>query len=310
MFNKTQTMNLGGNSVVLAFLQSTCVKVFPCGRRRAQIGDTEAYIPFDPEARLNTEANAISHSSLNGFTQNYIKNWGNNTFSIVLNGYLFTITSYSTTNSFGETLTTTLKEVDKTLNVNRIYANIRIEETPLYSAENNLKYNTYILRDQKDSPDSTASADIDLLKDNTADPNRHENYYFSGLSFSSKPITSLYSTKQGSQTVSYADTEGSSKQRVISLCILEKVEDDDTWYIHQPALLPKIEHGDTENSVKLFGDIETTGNIATTGNINTTGTIEAKGIKLGTDSVPSLKLEHNEETGVYQLKFSFEVDNP
>jgi hypothetical protein len=44
----------------LAFINSLNVQAFPCGRRRSEqitSADDKYYIPYDPEARLNTEKN-------------------------------------------------------------------------------------------------------------------------------------------------------------------------------------------------------------------------------------------------------------
>ena len=48
------------NDIDLTFIKSTCIQAYPCGRRRIpdQTAETAGFrIPFDPEARLNTEAN-------------------------------------------------------------------------------------------------------------------------------------------------------------------------------------------------------------------------------------------------------------
>ena len=80
------------------------------------------------------------------------------------------------------------------------------------------------------------------------------NYYFSGLSFSTAPLSGNEGTR--SITNVYDEIDNATlMQRVISLKILEKV--NGVWQIYQPALLPEIEHGDIENSVKvgtLFAD--------------------------------------------------------
>jgi hypothetical protein len=65
--------------VALGFLNSMDINVFPCSRRNSSIieahleGQSHYYFPYDPEARLTTEANKLKESSLNGFTQTYIK---------------------------------------------------------------------------------------------------------------------------------------------------------------------------------------------------------------------------------------------
>ena len=79
----------------LAFLKSTAVKAFPCSRRRSTLIDVDGradtvedryYIPFDPEARLNTESNIRKHSGLNGFKQSYIQEWNDITEYYLLLG--------------------------------------------------------------------------------------------------------------------------------------------------------------------------------------------------------------------------------
>ena len=69
----------------LIFIKSRYIKAFPCSRRRSNLTiDTDGnensvldkyYIPFDPEARLNTEANNRKHSALNGYKQDYLREW-------------------------------------------------------------------------------------------------------------------------------------------------------------------------------------------------------------------------------------------
>jgi hypothetical protein len=79
MFIKQLThSNLDQNKdIKLTFLQSLNVQVYPCGRRRSAVqNDGENYyIPFDPEARLNTEFNNRKLASANGFTESYIDIW-------------------------------------------------------------------------------------------------------------------------------------------------------------------------------------------------------------------------------------------
>ena len=55
------------------FFESIAVQVFPCAYR-GDNGDTTANkLIFDPEAKLNTEANFIkSASGVSGFTKSYI----------------------------------------------------------------------------------------------------------------------------------------------------------------------------------------------------------------------------------------------
>ena len=88
MFHKDTANNL-------VFIESSYIKVFPCGCRKSELvetGATKQYIPIDPEARLNTEANNRKHSGLNGYKQEYLNYWNTNgELSLVLAGYLFNI---------------------------------------------------------------------------------------------------------------------------------------------------------------------------------------------------------------------------
>lgn len=278
MFNETHLSKTNGTE--LTFIKSTNIKAFPCGRRRSEevdkdlnpnTRDDKYHIPFDPEARLNTEANNIKHSGLNGFTQSFIqtKQWDENTSSlnIVLAGYLFTIkleTNYRSPANFGA-------EILKALNVRnstatRIYANILTEELQLFSGEGFNEYTTFVLRNQTNTVNPETC--LDLLNSTTKKSESLEearklaNYYFSGLSFSTAPITEV--TDDSTRSSILAAKDGSTlSQNLVSLCILkrdEKLNDDgevtgySDWCINEPARLPEIEHGDTENSVKL-GDV-------------------------------------------------------
>lgn len=267
-------------AIKLNFMKSLSVSAYPCGRRRSSLlgfGDDAYYIPFDPEARLNTEANNRKHSALNGYTQTYLKNWDINetqTMSLSLGGYLFTIKLTSlinTPNKFGGNVVG---------NGDSIYANICIEETPLFSAHKGMSYDTSVLRNQSRTDYPLTS--LDLLVSNASgaidDPN---NYYFSGLSFSTAPLSGSEGTR--SVTNVYDEIDNATlTQRIISLKILEKV--DGIWQIYQPALLPEIEHGDIENSVKV-------------------GTLFADKIIQNGIDVPSLEVVKVDDK--YQLQFSF-----
>lgn len=313
MFNKIYNYDQSTASVSeisLAFLKSTAVKTFPSGRRRSteidQDGNpnTEAkyYIPFDPEARLNTEANSRKYSSLNGYTQTYLKEWDigsdaegsirNGRILLSLYGYLFDIEliSLKTQADFGAELIRRLKirpqeviesasatEAEKTAaqslideidGKTSIYANIILEDVPLYSSSGTeLEYYTSILRDQLSAGDISPSVSLDLLNiDESNDYNyasNLNNYYFSGLSFSVEPLVNLaenetYNSANITGSRVYGkDSEGNGRtvtfnQQVASLRLLRKV--DGVWEIHQPAFLPKIEHGTTEDSIIVYGD--------------------------------------------------------
>lgn len=223
MFITITNDNGSDNVTRVVFIESSNIKVSPCGKRGTTGEDTEggdsaaenAPSPFDPESRLNTEASNRKRSGINGFTSTFIKNWdSDSTIALVLDGYLFEI---SCSSDFITAITTELQpETDK------IYANILLQEVPLY-ADNELEYKTEILRDQSNANEGSPALSLDLLMG--------EAYYFSGLSFTTAIITP------------------GTDQRAVSLCVLEKK--DNEWKVCQTSFLPKIEHGNSEDSVKI-----------------------------------------------------------
>ena len=252
----------------LTFVASGNIKAYPCGRRRStQIdrdnNDTTTtdryYIPFDPEARLNTEANALKHSGINGYTQTYIKQFNDNDsnlFELALGGYLFSIdlsgkdadgnpVSYSSVDSFVQKLLETL-EADST--VDSIFANILIEDVHLYSGFQ--EYYTGILREQYNIVDAKPEASLDLCKTSgdTANP---DHYYFSGLSFSVAPLAADIDDDAAYRVKPVFVERSSStvQQTYITLRLFKKY--DAVWQLYQQALLPKISHGEDENSVNI-----------------------------------------------------------
>lgn len=277
------------NGILLAFLKSLNVQVYPCGNRRSTLINTNNvddsyYIPFDPEAKLNTEANSKKISGLNGFTQTFLNKWDENfgELSLVIAGYFFNIKLDADYRSPNEFATKLLDENDSS---EAIYANIRIEETPLFSSSDSAYY-TGILVSQTNSSDTLGS--IDVLRSDTetfVNENLSENYYFSGLSFSTTPLSSNYPVVE----CIYLDDR--PHQQTMSLKLLEKK--DGVWQINQRALLPKVEHGEAEDSVKI--DNLEVDNI-------TVDTITAQKIVQDGKDVPVIALE--EKNGAWQLQIS------
>lgn len=268
------------NSIWLAFIKSLNVSVYPCGRRRSTLIDADMsggtiddryYIPFDPEARLNTEFNNRRHTSINGFKQSFITSWDeeNALFSFVIGGYSFSLSlndkltsSNDLINDFG---TEVIKEITNISKENidkfdKIYANIKLEEIPLYTRDDgSLKYNTWILRNQSGSDLALTSLDlpysVNISKDDSFSRNSNtDEYYFSGLSFSTEPITEKLLDEVTNKALTYSDkyiTSGIRPQQEISLCILAK-NAEGLWRPYEPAKLPYVEHGATENSVEVI----------------------------------------------------------
>jgi hypothetical protein len=299
MFIKTRVDTINEAQLVRAFVKSLNVQAFPCGRRRStkiekDLNDsqatssvTEYRIPFDPEARLNTEANNRKYSSINGYTQTYLSSWnkdGDNKLSMAIAGYLFNIslpTEYVQEQSFGEevlqAIVTKYKALDQEFDFkafiaehSHIYANIVIQDTKLFSGFQN--YYTGVLQSQ--SPEAEMVV-LDLLIEDS-DPEQVDNYYFSGLSFSASPLTD-------EEGVRSEQISRDSRQAIFSLCILERV--DGTWKVPEASKLPKVEHGPTEDSV-VVGDLYT-GGLYITGDAST----------FSVDAYGDINLKANEELG-------------
>jgi hypothetical protein len=302
MFNEKHPSSTE-NGMLLAFLKSLNVQAYPCGNRRSTLIETDSvdnsyYIPFDPEAKLNTEANTKKMSGLNGYTQTFLNKWDENLceLSLVIAGYYFNIklaTGWESPNTFATKLLEVLSS--KNSSSDAIYANIRIEETPLFSSTD-LAYSTSILAGQA-SVDSNNLGSIDMLRspaenETNVDEKDVENYYFSGISFSTSPLSSNYSDPE------LFFVGDKLHQQTISLKLLQKV--DDVWQINQSALLPKIEHGDTEDSVKI--------NNLEVNNINAT-TITTQKITQDGKDVPIIALERKDNSWQLQITNVMKVDS-
>ena len=305
----------------LVFIKSKYINVFPCGRRRARLIDelnddkTSGYIPFDPEARLNTEANNRKHSGLNGFKQSYLVHWSNDT----RDGILFAISSYlfkialaldNTSNNiepkdFGKTLASE-NYLNNDIDGELIYATIRLADVALFGGSAEIEtVGTEVLRDQATT--SFPSTCLDLLipyetlaktdKELTINnyKNKSTSYYFSGLSFSKKDLTD-------------------KDEKVISVPILIK---NGEWQIYDLFRLPEIEHGDTRHSVNIPGDLsisateDARGDLSVAGDLTVTGTVDARDVIVQKTvdnetvrmSAAAIKIDETEaSSGIWQLK--------
>lgn len=249
-------LNNGELEIDLAFIKSANILAYPCGRRRSTLIEVDTdgnktideryYLPFDPEARLNTEANNRKHSSINGFTQTYLNDWNvdKGVLSLSLAGYLFTITLDAKYQSYEAFAAGVTDNSDATA----IYANILTQEVPLFTGFKS--YNTSMLRNQSNTNTSEPSSSLDLINsEKFTDKKEFNNYYFSGLSFSTDPLSG--NTMTSPKHIYETDDTGNAElhQTIVSLKILEKV--DGEWQIYEPSRLPKIEHGSEVDSVKV-----------------------------------------------------------
>jgi hypothetical protein len=257
------------NDITLTFIKSANIQAYPCGRRRSTVVDRDGssgttddqyYFPFDPEARLNTEANNRKQSSQNGYTQTYLKDWDvtNKLLTLSLAGYLFKISlpdDHCAVNDFGAKVIAQLADTSAT----SIYANVLLEDVHLFSGFK--EYYTSILRNQSDSslPEGIPETSLDLPDTTTVNSGSLENlrdfnnYYFSGLSFSTTPLSGEAITRSYVQrTVERDGLRGiTAKQYLVSLRLLKK--SGSTWVINEPARLPLVEHGETVDSI-VVGD--------------------------------------------------------
>lgn len=269
----------------LVFIGSQYIKAFPCGRRKSEIAGENRYIPIDPEARLNTEANNRKHSGLNGYKQSYLRHWDiigqDSNISLVLAGYLFDIEllGIDSINAFAS-------EISKSNgDINSIYVNILTTDVSFFSSIDgsnnaNSTVGTEILRDQTLSSEPVTC--LDLPKDPSKPQKFASDFYFSGLSFSAEPLKQI--KESGGNAIP-------ANMHPFSLQILTKGEDG--WHICESSRLPEIDHGDTPNSVKIDGSldinhkrdedgkIETYGDLTVEGNITANGTLTASDVIIG-----------------------------
>lgn len=295
MFNKVHKIGVEpGATADLVFVGSKYVKAFPCGRRRAQkAANSDAYIPFDQEAKLNTEFNNRKHIGTNGLASSFYngKNWSADILKIVIGGYTFNIDlndSYNEENTFCrgilkaigdnnsiDTSTTNLVDNIAGTSNRAIYANIKLASVHLFeSSDDALDSYTWILKNQSND-DNISYLDIAT----TTSPSTSNDYYFSGLSFSVVPIaTTLESTDRF-----FNET---SSQQDYSLKLFVYDENTEQWKINPTIFLPEIEHGETDKSVKVEE-------------------LFVNSIKLGTGnfSAPSLEIIRDKIAKTSQFKF-------
>lgn len=305
IFNKYQTITATSDKK-LAFAGSSLIKVYPCGARHAtykQTGtNTESYIPYDPEARLATESTSRKTAGGLGLPQKqsalvaYDKS-----LNFYLNGYFFELSTDATPTTSMTLINQVTRELEAGLaspgmDVTAIYANIIVQQVPLYYDDSDklLDYKTWVLRDQVQQAAGKVAADLDKMVDETAS---EKDYYFSALSFSATPrATKVISMDKKTlyHEDKVADEATPAAQQITSILLFEKISGK--WQINQAALLPRIEHGAKENSVKL-GDLELE-------DLNAKNLYVTNRIMLQGQQVPSIQvIQQQDDPNVYQLVF-------
>lgn len=203
------------------FIPSTDIDVFPCSRRGQSSIEDGLAGHYDPEARLNTERTNRLHTAINGFKDSFIVNDNftpGDTLVFVLAGYRVEVKNFNPI-AIAETLkaTTTL------------YAHLRLRTDVSLDIEG---YFTAILGRQSTSAKNKNY--LDVKYEDTV--NKLSNDFFTGISFTKDKIEST----PDAAIVPYN----------LPLFSYNKNE----WQPVQASLLPKIAHGDTDNSIKFYGD--------------------------------------------------------
>ena len=311
-----------GDEMALAFLPSVYIKVFPCARRRSVVeNDADTSIPFDPEARMNTEKNNRNISSNNGTHQSYLSGFTTEYENGALTGVLrFTIKGYNfeislpatffdinnnelainnPVNFFCDQLLAAFREVTGSSgerlytqtdlnNFNSIYANVLLQAVPLYEGQDDIMdASSVLLRNQDMSDISTA---LDSLKKNGTRTS-YTDYFFSGLTLSVLPSAKQDKLESDSRNAyesisTKSPVPGTFMQEFASLRLF--VKNGSTWEINQEALLPEVKHGDIENSIDL-------------------GHVRAESLTRNGIAVPSLEVL-DKENGFWQLSFKKAVE--
>lgn len=240
----------------LCWVESSKINVFPCSGRGNTLSDT-VNIPLDLEARLATERNYTNMTANNGYKKSFMQLKDGKLKELVLNGYRFTFTELME----GEVTEGYSEAAFDQLNANNIYAVIKTKTTTLFT-HNRKSTTTPALRHLTESESDAA---LDTL---TGDKP-----YFYGLAFT---------TESGMDKLMEGLGAG---QEAYFLQIIKG------GVFNQEALLPSIDHGNTENSVKM-------------------GSVQVNSLSLGANNlqVPALHVQQTGDT--YQLQFSYSAANP
>jgi hypothetical protein len=214
-----------------AFLPSKNINIFPCSRRGQY--ETEASVKhYDPEARLNTERTNRLRTSINGFKDSFIDSFtkdkdkhGNEldagTLVFALAGYRIEIKEFNPAD-----IATALGITDGT-----IYAHLSLYTKAELSTAG---YYTEILYRQTGVKTDVNYLDVAYTYNGTTED------FFVGVSFTKEELEDGDLPPYNLPLFSYVDT---------------------SWKLVQTSLLPKIEHGNTDDSIIVLGDAEFNKNI-------------------------------------------------
>lgn len=222
------------NSDKRVFLSSENIDVFPCSRRGRSKDNTLAY---DPEARLNTERTNRISTAINGFTDSFVEHFSAeeyadestgkvidpNTLIFVLAGYRAEVRNFDPS---------TIAEKLDVANNDKIYAHLSLHTDISLMAKD---YYTEILYRQSTEANDANSLDV--------------NNFFVGISFTNNP-----------NCVDLFDIDSDGDLDTLphyNLPIFNVAKSDNiySYELVQTSLLPKIEHGETEDSIKINGNL-------------------------------------------------------
>ena len=195
-----------------AFIPSESINIFPCARR-GQIS-TDSLQQYDPEARLNTERTNRIHIAVNGFKDSFIATENftiGDTLVFVLAGYRVEVKNFDPAVIAG-VLGTDIKNLYAYL---RLQTEVPLDTTGYYTE---ILYRQSSLGNDKNYLDVSYPVSTTIQKD-----------FFTGVSFVKEPL---------------ADKDEND-------CYLHLFSYGTNWELVQTSLLPKIEHGETEDSIKL-----------------------------------------------------------
>ena len=237
LINKNGLNYLVNNDRV--FLLSQNVNIFPCARRGLYNNSLLAEY-YDPEARLNTERTNRISTAINGFTNSFIITEDfvdTNTFAFVLAGYRIEIKNFNISD-IASLLSTGTTPADKVYAHLSLHTNIELDVAG---------YFTEILYRQSTAAKQTNYLDVTYENSGTI-----KDDFFVGISFTKEPVE---------------DYVGSDTLPSHNLLLFSKGADD-SWQIAQTSLLPKIEHGEYKDSIKVSGNIKSY-TMSATGKITT-----------------------------------------
>ena len=220
-----------------AFLESKNINVFPCSRRGQTSPSSNSVTFYDPEARLNTEHTNRLHTALNGFKSDFIIEYPDletkYSLAFVLAGYYVEIAYFNP----DEIATNVLGVTDNTSDTT-LYAHLGLHTGVSLQVDRTKDnpYTTEILYRQATGADASIYLDVRHKDETLAKAEPLESDFFVGISFVTDENNAAY-----------------TDNRIISLTlpIAIKKAGTTTWQFMQTSLLPKVDHGTTENSVKV-----------------------------------------------------------